>query len=488
MRVTTVAVLTMFALACGKDHTGPPPPPPSPTQVAYVVQPGQTLRDSVIVPSMTLEVRGASGSRIAGATNTVTLALGANPGAAALTGTTSVAAVDGVATFTNLRLNARGRGYTLVATSGSLTPDTSSAFNIVIPLDPNSVTPGTDHSCAQVGYGVYCWGRNDNGQLGDSTLTLRTLPVAVPFTPPFGGAFNQPALGESHTCAATSVAELYCWGSDSSGQLGIGSQNDRRVFPTLVSGGFSFALVTAGRAHTCAQIAGTTEVYCWGANDRGQVGDSTNTLRTAPVHIAGGIDLNAPTAGRDHTCALAYATGLAYCWGDNTFGQLGDSSTTARNAPVPVAGGHTFNHISAGGDHTCGVTNALELYCWGENSYGQLGDSTTTQRITPVKLAGGVTILGVTAGDRFTCGMSDDVKLYCWGRNLEGQLGTGSFAGQLTPRLVAGNLYPQSIIAGERLTCAKTWDTGTYCWGSNTFGQLGDGTRATRTTPVLLLY
>jgi len=485
-------VVSALVVACGADNTQgpppPPPPPPSPTHVAYVVHPSQALRDSTINPSITVEVRGSSGSRIPGATNTVTLALGANPGGAALTGTTSVAAVSGIATFTDLRVNARGRGYTLVATSGSLTPDTSSTFNVVIPLDFNSLSPGTDHSCAQVGYGIYCWGRNDNGELGDSTLTLRTLPVPVPFNPPFGAAFNAPALGDSHTCATTSVAELYCWGSDSSGQLGIGSQSDRRIFPTLVSGGLSFALVTAGRAHTCAQIAGANELYCWGANDRGQLGDSTNTLRTAPVRVSGGVALGSATAGRDHTCALSGADGSAYCWGDNTFGQLGDSSTTARNTPVPVAGGHTFNQINAGGNHTCGVTNTGEAYCWGENADGQLGDSTSTQRIIPVKVVGSVTIGLVTAGGRFTCGQSNDVKLYCWGRNLDGQLGIGSFTSQLTPQLVSGDPYSWAIMSGDRHACTATWSGVAYCWGANTFGQLGDGTRATRTSPVPIVY
>ena len=492
MRTRWVSALGMPALlaACSADHTGPPPPP-QPTQLAFVVQPGQTLRDSVIAPSITVEVRGASGSRIPGATNTVTIALGANPGGATLAGTTSVAAVDGIATFTNLHLSERGRGYTLAASSGSLTPGTSAAFNIVIPMIPNSVTPATGHTCAQIGYGIYCWGRNDNGELGDSTLTLRTLPVQVPFNWPGGAAVSRVALGDSHTCATTSVAELYCWGSDSSGQLGIGSQNDRRIFPALVTGGTSFAFVTAGRAHTCAVATpnpDSTYVYCWGANDRGQVGDSTNSQRTTPVAVAPRIAFSVATAGRDHTCAIATATGKAYCWGDNTFGQLGDSSTSARNSPVPVAGGHTFNAISAGGNHTCGVTNTPEVYCWGDNAEGELGDSTTTQRAFPVKVAGGVTLVRIAVGSKFSCGESIAQKLYCWGRNLDGQLGIGNFVNQLTPQPVGGNINPTGITGGDRHACATTFDGVAYCWGSNQFGQLGDGTRATRTSPVLIVY
>ncbi|HEV8357353.1 MAG TPA: hypothetical protein VGQ17_11365 [Gemmatimonadales bacterium] len=484
--------MTLAGGCGGREPSGPPPPPPppAPTQLAFTIQPSQALRDSTIAPPVTVEVRGASGARIAGATNTVMLALGANPSGAALGGTTTVAAVDGLATFANLRLTERARGYALVAASGTLTPAPSSAFNIVVPLVPAVVEPGTDHTCAVVGYGVYCWGRNANGELGDSTLTPSALPVRVPFDPPHA-SFVHLALGDGHTCATTSVGELYCWGSDSSGQLGIASQQDRRIFPTLVSGGISFAGVAAGRAHTCAvavPIPDSTYVHCWGANDQGQLGDSTNAQRTAPVAVAGRISFSAVTAGTDHTCAVATATGTAYCWGDNTSGQLGDGSTTARNSPVPVAGGHRFIEISAGGNHTCGVTGALEVYCWGENADGQLGDGTTTPRTVPVLVAGGVSFVRIEVGGQFSCAEANDQALYCWGRNLEGELGIGTLTSHLTPQPVAGNVNPTGIAGGGRHACTTTFNGVAYCWGSNTFGKLGDGTTTTRPRPVLIVY
>jgi alpha-tubulin suppressor-like RCC1 family protein len=274
---------------------------------------------------------------------------------------------------------------------------------------------------------VSCWGRNDNGELGDNTLVSKPLAVPVPFDPPGGASFVRFALGGTHTCATTSVAELYCWGSNASGQLGIGSQDARRMLPALV-GGRGFAWVSAGSAHSCAVATpnpDSTYVYCWGANDRGQVGDGTNTRRAAPVAVAGAIAFSAVTAGRNHTCAVATATGAAYCWGDNTFGQLGDGSTTAPNAPVPVAGGRAFIELSAGGEHTCGVTGALEAYCWGANTYGQLGDGTTTQRTTPVLVTGGVGFARIALGGEFSCAMGGNQQLYCWGRNADGELGSG---------------------------------------------------------------
>jgi alpha-tubulin suppressor-like RCC1 family protein len=436
-----------------------------------------------------VEVRGATGARIAGATSIVTLALEANAAGAVLGGTTSVAAVDGIATFANLRVPEQGRGYKLVASSTSLTPDTSGAFDIVVPLIPDAVAPGVEHTCALVGYGAFCWGRNDNGELGDNTLVSRALPAPVTLNSP-GAAVAGLALGSSHTCATTSIAELYCWGSNASGQLGIGSQDARRMVPALVSG-HAFVGVTAGSAHTCAGTTpqpDSTYVYCWGANDRGQLGDGTNTQRTSPVAVAGMIAFSAATAGRNHTCAVATATGAAYCWGDNTFGQLGDGSTTARNSPAPVEGGRAFIEISAGGDHTCGVTLVLETYCWGANTHGQLGDGTTTQRTTPVLVADNVGFARIASGGEFSCAMGVNQQLYCWGRNGDGELGLGSFVNHLTPQPVAGSINPTGIAGGERHACATTFDGVAYCWGSNAFGQLGDGTTITRPAPSVIVY
>jgi alpha-tubulin suppressor-like RCC1 family protein len=488
----TIAILVVTAgTGCGDDDpSSPRPPPATPTQIGFTVQPSQALRDSVIAPAVQVEVRGASGARIAGATNTVTLALDANPAGAALIGTTSVAAVNGIATFANLRVTERGRSYMLVASSPSLTPDTSGVFDIVVPLNANVVVPGVEHTCAVVGSAVSCWGRNDSGELGDNTLVSKPLAARVAFDPPGGASFVGLALGGSHTCATTSVAELYCWGSNASGQLGIGIQDDRRMLPALVSG-VAFSGVSAGSAHTCARTTpqpDSTYLYCWGANERGQLGDGTNLRRTAPVAVAGTIAFSAVTAGRNHTCAVATATGAAYCWGDNTFGQLGDGSTTARNAPVPVAGGRAFIELSAGGEHTCGVTGALEAYCWGANTYGQLGDGTTMQRTTPVLVTGGVSFSRIALGGEFSCAMGGNQKLYCWGRNADGELGLGSFVGHLTPPPVAGSINPIGIAGGERHACATTFDGVAYCWGSNAFGKLGDGTATTRPGPNVVVH
>ncbi len=154
-------------------------------------------------------------------------------------------------------------------------------------------------------------------------------------------------------------------------------------------------------------------------------GDAALTVR---------LSFAAVSAGFDHSCGVTTA-GVAYCWGDNVFGQLGDGTTTNRPMPVAVAGGLSFAAVSTKG-HTCGVTTAGDAYCWGQNVRAQLGDGTTTDRLTPVAVAGGLSFAAVSAGFGHSCGVTTAGDAYCWGSNGSGMLGDGTFNNSSVPVLV----------------------------------------------------
>jgi alpha-tubulin suppressor-like RCC1 family protein len=189
--------------------------------------------------------------------------------------------------------------------------------------------------------------------------------------------------------------------------------------------------------------------YCWGANEDGQLGNGATTNSSSPVVVAGALKFSAVSAGGDHTCGVTTA-GVAYCWGFNYYGELGTGSTTTApqqcssfpcsTMPVAVTGGLAFVAVSAGEQHSCGVTTSSQAYCWGFNGFGQLGNGSTTDSSSPVAV-GGFNFQSVSAGlgnHAHSCGLTTGGVAYCWGANYSGQLGNGSTTNSSTPVRVVG--------------------------------------------------
>ena len=287
------------------------------------------------------------------------------------------------------------------------------------------------HTCGVAADSLdYCWGSNQYGQLGDSIKIQWHTPS--PVRAPDGVHLHGLSVGSSHTCAIGDADAAYCWGYDGLGQLGDGDGTfaDQSV-PTAVSGGLTWATVSAGTYHTCGITTGGA-AYCWGQNFFAELGTGDSTGSITPVAVSGSVQFASIGEGQNHTCALT-ATGAAYCWGFNGAGELGTGDSTVRVTPAPVAGGLTFTMLSEGWDHTCGLTSGGAAYCWGDNPAGQLGDSTKTGRPRPTRVVGRITFVQISSGNAHTCGVTAAGAVYCWGDNSAGQLGDGTTTQRSVP-------------------------------------------------------
>jgi alpha-tubulin suppressor-like RCC1 family protein len=482
-RSFAVLISALTIAACSKDATGPL----TATQLAFTIQPSSSSIDSAIVPAIAVTVEDAAGNVVTTNNALITIAISANPGNASLTGTATIVAIAGVATFPYMSLNRSGNGYTLTATAANLTSATSTAFNITSVTAGifSSVNPGGSSTC---GIGVagkaYCWGSGNLGQLGNGGTGRFTTPSAVS-----GGlAFSSVASGglDSFACGLTTAGAAYCWGYDDFGQLGNGATGNGTTVPVPVNGNLTFASLTVGaNGHACGLVT-SGAAFCWGYNSTGQLGVGSIGFASAPVAVSGGLTFTQLSAGESgETCGIA-TSGAAYCWGFNGDGELGNGTLANANTPVAVSGGLTFKNISVGFASTCALTAAGAAYCWGDNTYGELGNGSTTASKVPVAVGGGLTFKSLSVGDAYACGVTTAGTGYCWGYNGLGQLGVGTQVAHSSPTAVSTGVVFASVSAGYATTCALTPTGAAYCWGDNGFGQVGNGATGINIFPELV--
>jgi alpha-tubulin suppressor-like RCC1 family protein len=297
--------------------------------------------------------------------------------------------------------------------------------------------------------------------------------------------FSQVSSGGAHTCGVTADGRAYCWGSNFRGQLGDGLEASEvaRARPAAVATTLRFRQISAGEQHTCA-VTFDDLAYCWGDNFRGALGDKTTTDRGTPVAVLGGHRFRDIRAAFSSTCGVT-TSNEPYCWGDNRYGQVGDNTIIQRLVPRLVRGGLAFRRIVPSVYYACGVTTADKAYCWGRNASGQLGDGTTTDRHLPTLLAGGRNYKNVSPGTEHACGFTSGGAVFCWGLNSQGQLGDGTTTRRTKPVLAKTAGALDGVTTGDVHSCALRNDGRVLCWGGNQFGQIGDATNvAMRTLPV----
>lgn len=355
-------------------------------------------------------------------------------------------------------------------------PDESARGFYTTPGDSNidAAAMGSQSACivrpiAQ----LYCWGDNSNGQLANGRIA-RTGLAPITFQDPPGQAFTQIVGGESHACGLTAGGIAYCWGNNGLGELGRGTTGGADAADS-VSGGDRFLFLAAGGRTTCG-VRSDHAVLCWGENQHGQVGDGAQLDSPIPVLVVGlPAGANEVAVGERHACAVL-TTGEVWCWGANEDGQLGNVGVaTVSLAPVLAHAGPDA-HVTAGIAHTCALTSAGGLArCWGRNAEGQLGNGSgsltfhTAQAVTQ-----GAPYGVIAAGGNSTCALNiTSLATECWGENTHGQLGDASFIDRRTPRIQSGpalNMVQLSV--GTRHGCGRTAANTVYCWGDNNALQL----------------
>lgn len=349
-----------------------------------------------------------------------------------------------------------------------------------------AISSGVDHTCAiTVDNTVKCWGDNSVGQLGNGTNTDSINPVDVL------GITNAHTIiaGNDYTCTNLYSGEVYCWGKNNNKQLGNNSTKKSNTPVLVQKSGVKFTQISSGNNHVCG-VDTDNNAYCWGRNNKGKLGDGTQTTRGVPTDVFG-LQGNVAkiSAGQQHSCALL-TDGSVKCWGNGKTGSLGGGNTSSSNKPVSVIGLDAgAADISTGAYHNCVITKDSKLKCWGKNNNGQLGDGSKTNRTSPVEvtsLSGKVS--SIELGYYHSCATLTSGAVSCWGLGTSGELGDGNSTSSSIPVYVNQLNKAYAVSGGKNHSCSLTNDGKTLCWGANNQGQIGDGTKNKTSTPIQVLF
>ena len=343
------------------------------------------------------------------------------------------------------------------------------------------VTAGTDFTCAvKSDATVWCWGLNSSGQLGDGTTTNRNRPVQVLGLTGVTDVDNQ----SDFACALKSDATVWCWGNGGFGQLGRGSTANSST-PVQVTGLSGVTQISTGYGHVCAVLSDGT-VRCWGWNVNHMLGNGTTTSSSIPISVSGITTATQIQAGAWNTCVLL-ADQTITCWGSGSQmrGSGGSGSGSVKTSPTGISGVTMLSN--AHGQHICTKLSDQSVKCWGYNDHGQVGDNSQVDRNTPVVIAGLTGVIGMSSANHTTCAVKSDNSPWCWGWGGWGQLGTGNSADQFIPTAVPGVGSVSQISAGYVHSCAVLTDSTIKCWGRNQYGALGNGLNSNTNSAVAVM-
>ncbi len=306
---------------------------------------------------------------------------------------------------------------------------------------------------------LWCWGDNFYGQLADGSTKDNPTPTKVGA---LGTTVVDVVVGREHICVRKTDGALWCWGFNDNGQLGDGTQISKTSPQQVVALGTSVVEVSPSYFHTCARKSDGS-LWCWGLNKYGEIGDGTQINRLSPVQVGAlGTSVAEVAAGGYHTCARK-TDGTLWCWGRNATGQLGNGTTLDSLSPVQVASlGSTVVEVAAGNAFTCARKADGTMWCWGSNFYGQIGNGTNVDTPSPIQVAalgGGVVQIALGVTDDTACARKADGTAWCWGSNFVGQMGDGTFVDkQLPVQVSALGTEVADVSANLQDACARKAD------------------------------
>jgi len=338
------------------------------------------------------------------------------------------------------------------------------------------LSAGANHTCACVNSGeCFCWGYGNHGQLGTGSLGYSPTPVRLNLPEEY--TYSSISAGQNHSCVVRSDGNFACWGQSSSGQLGYGD-TVQRLTPVFTAEGYNAQWVFAGDRHSCFIQSTTGRVYCWGKNDYGQVaigtiGGQYNSPQETELEGVFNLSLS-----KNNGCGVDFFGKKVYCWGDCSNYQLGsfslcDSNDGATPVAVSALPLWTILDVSSGNNHSCSLINKI-VRCWGVNSKGQLG-SGNYNNSGPVELAVSDEYLKISAGGDHTCGVTTSNTVKCWGDNSDKQVTNSSTTKFSSPVTISSITDAVDVEVGSYHSCALLADGKVRCWGNNAYGQLGNG-------------
>ncbi len=359
------------------------------------------------------------------------------------------------------------------------------------PQAVGGIAVGATHACATTPAAtVKCWGGNSSGQTGGA-LPFDAGDTAIVASPRLVSGLSgvvSLASGYDFSCAV-SAGGVWCWGNNYVGQLGDGTKNKNST-PVRVVGIADAVSVRAGASFACAVRKGG-QVSCWGNNFNGQLGNDTKTSSSIPVAVKGLTDIVAVSAGSSHACALRKG-GSVTCWGDNGYGQLGRSETTTQSSvPLDVIGPENIVAVRTMSSTTCELQASGKVFCFGYNGYGDLGTGTSDFVVNAVatQVPGLENAAGIEVGNHHGCALKQTGEIVCWGDNYLGQAGVSNLDGGREEIKVGGAIDIGAGLflgAGGNTSCAQTKDSVVHCWGNNVYGQLGNGMTTNSFVPVIV--